>query len=376
MRAYFLGAGACIPLGGPTTNQILTRAFTSPPLPGEQVAEDLLLMSREYISDYFGIPLAETADARTADGELPQLGDVLSALDQFIIHGGSFGTKYPPERMERVRRAVGYAIYRGLRVSLTLESVKERRRQLYDVQFAARLRSDIEEEGRTSSSGVKVAVITTNYDTLTNYALAEWMERGEVELGTAFANYPPRPKAGRLGEPKVALYKLHGSLDWLYCTACRRLFLGTEFKSRTFAYDAHFSYVAGSDVVRSQDLIPRCESDGSPLEPVLITPTLLKDYANAHIATVYQAAWNTLMRADRVTFIGYSLPPEDYHLLYLLKRTLVRPHDDGSFDRASIEVVGPPDECEKDPHVAQRYRQIFGPDIVYHPVGFEKYLES
>ena len=77
--------------------------------------------------------------------------------------------------------------------------------------------------------------------------------------------------------------------------------------------------------------------DGAPcgtcqtrLRPLLIAPTHLKNYRNPHIAQVWYAAEQELRAAERVVFIGYSLPDDDVEVVYLLKRSLAHPALTGS----------------------------------------------
>ena len=55
----------------------------------------------------------------------------------------------------------------------------------------------------------------------------------------------------------------------------------------------------------------QCKYCGTPLRAVMITPSFVKDYRNAHIQSVwYQAEWR-LRESTHAFFIGYSLPNDD-----------------------------------------------------------------
>jgi len=64
---------------------------------------------------------------------------------------------------------------------------------------------------------------------------------------------------------------------------------------------------------------PECQTR---LRPILITPTYRKDYRNPHLARIWYDAERALQRANRVIFVGYSLPDDDVEVIYLLKRGL------------------------------------------------------
>ena len=52
----------------------------------------------------------------------------------------------------------------------------------------------------------------------------------------------------------------------------------------------------------------------------LVMPTFLKDLSNFQIKLVWQNASVELMEADRVVFVGYSLPQADFEFRQLLSR--------------------------------------------------------
>jgi hypothetical protein len=91
-------------------------------------------------------------------------------------------------------------------------------------------------------------------------------------------------------------------------------------------------------------------------------PTLLKDFRNVHLATVWHNALLELQAARRIVFVGYSLPIADFEFRYLLLRGLAARHD------VSIRVLlYPPDDRITDERqrferleVEQRFRRFFG----------------
>ena len=118
-----------------------------------------------------------------------------------------------------------------------------------------------------------------------------------------------------------------------------------------------------------------CPQCATFVEPVLITPTQLKDYRNPHVAKVWTLAETALREADRAIIIGYSLPDDDLDVIYLLKRGLGQlanraPGNITVVEKASevaTQAIG------KHP-VGRRYRSIFGPNIDWRTDGFEGLL--
>jgi hypothetical protein len=64
------------------------------------------------------------------------------------------------------------------------------------------------------------------------------------------------------------------------------------------------------------------ENKAPKLEPFFITPTYLKVFDNAHIQMIWHNAHTELAEADKIVFVGYSLPEADYHLRTLMKRAI------------------------------------------------------
>src|SRR4030095_15350207 len=102
-----------------------------------------------------------------------------------------------------------------------------------------------------------------------------------------------------------------------------------------------------------------CSVCGRPLRPLLVAPSHLKDYRNPHLSQVWYEAQRVLRQADRVVFVGYSLPDDDVEVVYLLKRGLAHLTDPKRF--IVIEY------CKENPGIAlaehsvgRRYRALFG----------------
>lgn len=110
------------------------------------------------------------------------------------------------------------------------------------------------------------------------------------------------------------------------------------------------------------------------LRPLLVAPSHLKDYRNPHLSQVWYEAQRVLREADRVIFIGYSLPDDDVEVVYLLKRSLA--HITVSKQITVVEY------CRENPTIAlgdhsvgRRYRALFG-DVDWHAGGLDGWLNG
>ncbi len=135
------------------------------------------------------------------------------------------------------------------------------------------------------------------------------------------------------GHYNIKIMKLHGSLNWLVCSNCGRLFFKLDEKIAIYE-------------LLKQKKCPECEQKA--LRSLIVTPTLLKDLNNTHLKMVWHNALLDLMEAEKVVFVGYSFPIADFELRYLLKR--------GISKKAKIEVVLRSDNKE----VFERFQQFFG----------------
>lgn len=108
------------------------------------------------------------------------------------------------------------------------------------------------------------------------------------------------------------------------------------------------------------------------LLPLLVAPSHLKDYRNPHLSLVWYEAQRMLRQADKVVFIGYSLPDDDVEVVYLLKRSLA--HIRNASDITVVEY------CRENPAIAliahtvgRRYRTLFG-DVNWYAGGVDAWL--
>jgi len=143
------------------------------------------------------------------------------------------------------------------------------------------------------------------------------------------------------------IYKLHGSLDWLVCPCCHSVFVSDRAPGTP---------------------CPRCGDASRPGEPLLrgslLTPTMLKSLRNPTMRLIHDEAFHELRRADRVIFVGYSLPEADHDLRYLFRRAIPA--------TATIDVVFV--GTNEDPLVS-RYKQLFGLDErCFNCNGFEQFF--
>jgi hypothetical protein len=204
------------------------------------------------------------------------------------------------------------------------------------------------------------SVISLNWDIL----LDQRIGRGERERDRVYVDYgtqctgignednrvKPALLAKSHNEPVVQLLKLHGSLNWLVCPQCERLYVNWD---RKVALEDH--------------QCRKCESGSVQLQPSIILPTFQKTLDSLHYRNIWNQAANRLASASKVVFIGYSFPLADFDFRALITRHLST--------NAEVEVVlHAQDSCNG---TGDRYSDYFGRsrcEISYD--GVENYVDS
>lgn len=163
----------------------------------------------------------------------------------------------------------------------------------------------------------------------------------------AFYDYSAALERQRKTMRALTVLKLHGSLNWRVCTRC------------------HVLRDLGPFVVWPNSNCADC--GGRTARPMLIRPTLLKDFRHRVWKDVWKEAGHVLADARHWIFIGYSLPLADVWML----RLLIQSARSGSIGLESrrITVVNP------DLNVARRFRLLF-PSLEFKQQTFEAWLDD
>ena len=103
------------------------------------------------------------------------------------------------------------------------------------------------------------------------------------------------------------ILKLHGSANWVYCKNC-----GQSYPTRDYS---------GLDALLGKIKCHNCKV--KKLEPILIPPTLYKDYQDQERGSLIRGLWSKaneeLYTAENVVFIGFSMAQTDAYVQELFK---------------------------------------------------------
>ncbi len=219
-------------------------------------------------------------------------------------------------------------------------------------------------------AGDPFAIVSVNWDSLIEDSIYACISRAHVEgeidvdygcFSNALGTSPHTPSITQKakGMFNVKCFKLHGSVNWLLCPACNRLFSGLGSDEKEWELYALKRACSVCESLRP----PESPGKTPQLEPFFVTPTYVKQFNNPHIQMVWHNAYIELAEAQKIVFIGYSLPPSDYHVRTLLLRALN--------PSADIVVVS---HGRKD---LRNYKSFFGSrEITWQTEGVQAYFDN
>lgn len=179
----------------------------------------------------------------------------------------------------------------------------------------------------------KVSIITTNWDIMLDnfaYNLMSKESRPKRLKFSGVVDYccyissldkndesiKPGLYAIGKGRYNVKILKLHGSLNWMQCPRCQRLYV-------KFYKKFNGGYIFDKKYCRHCDMNFGVKSEeANQLVTNLIMPTFLKNLNNIQNKLIWQNAGIELSEADKIVFLGYSLPQADFEFKQMLSRMI------------------------------------------------------
>ncbi|MEO8392327.1 MAG: SIR2 family protein [Chloroflexota bacterium] len=329
---YVLGAGAtrAVAPNMPLTVNLLPKILESA---GQEICW--------FLNDFYQASTPE---------DLPPLEDVLTQIDFAINENRPLSPKYTVQYMRTLRENLIFNICDIIRGGK-------------DINFEAAV---AQMESFILSLPEDDSIISLNYDLVADTAI-------RLAAGWKYVNYgfPVRQavshqqnKPDQITEySPITLYKLHGSLNWLFCPLCR-------------AVDTIDGHLSGEHYIydEAKKKVERCTTCDVVYEPVIITPSFLKSYENLYVSYMWRQAENQLAQADNIVFIGYSLPDADMILRCMFRRAYFT-HTQFTGKQSGIHIIDydPNYDPLKPNDVFGRYNHLFG-EITYDSRGFNQYI--
>jgi len=363
---FILGAGFSKPAKAPIQSEIIQEILKL--RSGNFYDKDVIIKS--YLDDFEKFLSDELFIHNEKFGDVA-LEDVFTPIDRCIIDGISFRSLDGKNLVELREKIYSLII---IAIKEKLNSATEHK--AYVNVFAKYLVAQMKPR-MINKDHDPVAVISTNWDILLDNSIKRAIEQDDHNGVVDYCCYISsledddtiKPGLWALGKGKynVKLLKLHGSLNWLHCPKCQRLFV------------AFYEKIAEYGIYRDRKCkycpinFKESKTVSDALRSNLIMPTFLKDLNNFQIKLIWQNASVELSEASKVVFIGYSLPQADYELRQLLSRMI--PHE------AVIEIVMREEIDEKteksNADTLMRYKTFFGKrEVKSVPVGVENYVSA
>lgn len=277
----------------------------------------------------------------------PSINEVLNLIEIALEKDDALTPDYPPDELRNLKKTI---IIKLLQLFTDLMSPIDRRNSY--VQLAKNMVKML-----TTGALEEVGFITLNYDPFLDQALIEEVGEENINYGIQLEPWERCERRTRnesrekLRKP-IQLVKYHGSMDWMFCPHCYKIYRISTMRAL------------------SQD-IPKCFSDGTSLDWFFYPPMRERYFKTDIWLHLHMKAEELLRKADRVIFIGYSLSDEDAHFRYRVKRSLYRIENP-----VDIVVVDKTLDEEKRPTIIEKnYWHFFGP-VDYRPVGFSAFSLS
>ena len=165
-------------------------------------------------------------------------------------------------------------------------------------------------DGYNNRKNINFSFITFNYDICLDRVLLSMYNKDEdysydVDFGIELGNYEDENWFHRPRKRKIYLLRPHGSINWLFCRSCGKVFSKISKQGKPIELvKGRKCYYCGLDSI----------------EPYIVHPTNNRIYKNKYIMQIWDKVENLLQEADHWCFIGYSLPKTDRYFSYLLSR--------------------------------------------------------
>lgn len=358
---YIVGAGFSVEAGAPTQDKLLSEAIRLHNENPKNYNLERFSIFKDFLINQLGHTENQLHEV--------ELEDIFTPLDRCLTESSQFRGIGLDKIME-VRESVFHVI--GRTIQLVLEETSKSKS--YIDKFASYLTNEssgrAEHKYRTFDP---VSVISTNWDILLDNSIHKAIVNDHHNAVVDYCCYISsrdesdesiKPGLEKLGQGgfNVKLLKLHGSLNWLQCPRCMRLYARFSRKDGVIDYEHRES-------CRHCDKNFPEEKKNHLLTSNLIMPTYIKDLSNPQYKVIWQNAGIEIAEADKLVFIGYSLPNADFEMRQLLSRMTRK--------NAKIEIV---DFCKNQKGkdlIEKHWAKFFGNrELSFNFDGAKSYIDN
>lgn len=311
---------------------------------------------------------------RYVQNNLPRIEDVLSLLDYNIKKRVSIASKIKYEDVVDIRNDLVYFM------CIVLDKALRGYNSKIMEEFVCKL-NNIENP--------KISLISTNYDIVLdnqlqkkdifNYGVLirttlehESLQSGNHEMAIGIGGKKNFLKAKSKWEKpisqrkensgKIPLFKLHGSLNWLWCPRCEEIDITFLEKGALWTQKGNFICVS--------------EYCTSPYQILLVSPTMFKVYDNRIIKEVWKEAEQVISHSDYIIFIGYSLSKADIHIRCMLTKAIASAENRPKILVVDYKKDNNQEKSAKLNKTGDRYKHLLGENVKFRTYGFEYFVKN
>ena len=344
-QIVLLGAGASKSEGAPLQNELFKEFFgyyrqvlreKTWTLPRKR--EKLII---NFFKNFWGIDIDNYQNRNV---NFPTFEECLGILDLAHLREESL-RGCPQTEIEEIRNALIFLIAKVL-----------------DEKLRGKIKHHIKLVNRLKTEGTlkETAFISLNYDIIIDNVLTRLHPNFHLDYGIDFVNFDrvddwERPNIDK----SISLFKIHGSLNWLFCPTCNQMELTPGIKGAISAFHE----------------AKKCGQCRTPMKPVIVPPTFYKEMSNPFIRQIILKTDQILRQASRILVCGYSFPDADIHIKYLLKRA-------ERFKGATPEICVINNHTnkteQKKEEERQRFKRFFKDEekVQYTNLSFEEFSEK
>ncbi len=207
--------------------------------------------------------------------------------------------------------------------------------------------------------------ISVNYDIHIDNTISKLYDKDKMpvmlDYGVDFANFNYKNSTWlKPTGQTIKLYKIHGSLNWLYCPVCSSLTL-TPYEGGVMR------------ILNNQDEAT-CLNCNQYTIPIIVPPTYFKNMSNVYLSSVWNKAEASLRKSDVIIFCGYSFPEADMHIKYMLKRVQTSRNNNPLkiivFNNHENKLTSALKKEE------MRYKRFLGEDIIFTNESFQDFATN
>lgn len=352
---FVFGAGASYAEGAPLQSELLPYILndSDPKISKSKLGRAVI----EFVKDFFYI----------SDDFTPTLESVFGFIDYFIHTKESLGGELNTARIAEIRESLIKLIH------YAIQTKPKEKTSVYKTFW-----------DRAKDSTLNIGIISLNYDTLLDKAFDFlYPDYGYIDYCIHLMNYdwydkyhqqidpfnwwinprePVRVWEGGSPQP-IKIIKLHGSLNWKYCSCCNQVLLtplSSEIDLDTMGF---VRYDYGKNPNNPEAVEFRCPLDSTRFDTLIVPPSHIKEISHPIISSLREEAAREIRCAKKVVFVGYSFPDADVHLKALFSKNLA--------SKCKIVVVN----RTMNEKTLAAYNSL-GRETIFHRMAFENALSD